>query len=90
MSGAGAEETFVADEAEEAAFDREFEERWLEYALVGFNVDDIWAREATQPFYADDTGWLREQLFEADANLVQWRDLASRRHRGIQAPEHLR
>jgi carbazole 1,9a-dioxygenase terminal dioxygenase component len=82
--------TPVASEAEEAAFDREFRERWVEYALVGFNQDDVWAREATQGFYADDTGWVREQLFEADANIVKWRDLASRHHRGLQGPEHVR
>ncbi|HEX5377156.1 MAG TPA: Rieske 2Fe-2S domain-containing protein [Phenylobacterium sp.] len=80
----------VAGEDEEAAFDREFRERWVEKALIGFNEDDIWAREATQAFYADDTGWLREQLFEADGNIVRWRDLASRRHRGLQTPEHVR
>lgn len=79
-----------ADEAEEAAFEKEYRERWLEKALIGFNKDDIWAREASQPFYADDTGWLREQLFEADGNIVQWRRLAGKHCRGIQAPEHVR
>ena len=60
-----------------------------EGALQGFNDDDIWAREAMQKFYADETGWLREQLFEADGNILEWRKLASRHNRGIQAPEHL-
>lgn len=80
----------VANEAERAAFDREFEMRWRPLALEGFNMDDIWAREATEPFYRDDNGWLREQLFEADGNIIEWRKLASRHNRGIQTPEHLR
>jgi carbazole 1,9a-dioxygenase len=79
----------VANAAEEAQFAEEFERRWRPVALEGFNNDDVWAREATEPFYADDTGWLRESLFEADGNIVEWRKLASRRHRGIQQPEHL-
>lgn len=80
----------VANAAEAADFDHEFHERWLEQALIGFNQDDIWAREANEPFYADDTGWLRESLFEADGNIVQWRYLADKHNRGIQQPQHLR
>ena len=53
-------------------------------ALRGFNDDDIWAREAAQSFYDDDRGWLEEQLFEADHNLIAWRKLASDHGRGIQ------
>jgi carbazole 1,9a-dioxygenase terminal dioxygenase component len=79
----------VANAQEEAQFAREFEARWRPLALEGFNNDDIWAREATQPFYQDDTGWLREQLFEADGNIIAWRKLASQYGRGIQAPRHL-
>jgi carbazole 1,9a-dioxygenase terminal dioxygenase component len=74
----------------EERFAAEFERRWRPVALEGFNNDDVWAREATEPFYADDTGWFRESLFEADGNIVEWRKLASRRHRGIPRPEHLR
>lgn len=80
----------VTDEAEEAAFDKEFRERWVEKALIGFNKDDIWAREANQEFYADDTGWLRESLFEADGNIIRWRKLADQHNRGIQEPRHVR
>jgi carbazole 1,9a-dioxygenase terminal dioxygenase component len=80
----------VANEQEEKAFHRAFEKRWVPVALRGFNDDDIWAREATEPFYADDTGWLREQLFEPDANIIEWRRLASKHNRGIQKPEHIR
>lgn len=80
----------VTSAEEETQFADEFASRWQGIALQGFNDDDVWAREATEPFYADDTGWLREGLFEADGNIVEWRKLASRRHRGIQRPEHLR
>lgn len=54
------------------------------FALRGFNDDDVWAREASQAFYDDDYGWLEEQLFEADHNLIAWRKLASEHGRGIQ------
>lgn len=80
----------VANAGEEQQFEREFRSRWRPLALEGFNEEDIGAREATEPFYRDDTGWLREQLFEADGNIVEWRRLASRHNRGIQRPEHLR
>ena len=80
----------VANPDEERQFEREYEARWRPLALEGFNMDDIWAREATEDFYRDDTGWLREQLFEADGNIIEWRRLASRHNRGIQLPEHLR
>ncbi|HIL78510.1 MAG TPA: carbazole dioxygenase [Methylococcales bacterium] len=53
-------------------------------ALRGFNDDDVWAREASQAFYDDDYGWLEEQLFEADHNLIAWRKLASEHGREIQ------
>jgi carbazole 1,9a-dioxygenase terminal dioxygenase component len=79
----------VQNDAERATFDREFDTRWRPVALEGFNNDDIWAREATEPFYRDDTGWLREQLFEADGNILEWRKLASRANRGLQKPEHI-
>lgn len=76
-------------EDEVAAFDREFHARWVPMALDGFNDDDVWAREATEAFYADDTGWLKEQLYEPDGNIVEWRKLASAHARGIQRPEHI-
>jgi len=79
----------VDSEAEEAAFAEEFDRKWRELALAGFNDDDIWAREAQQEFYRNDEAWIRERLFEPDANIVQWRKLASRKNRGIQRREHL-
>jgi carbazole 1,9a-dioxygenase terminal dioxygenase component len=80
----------VASADEERRFGEQFETRWRPVALQGFNDDDVWAREAMQRFYADDNGWLHEQLFEADGNILEWRRLASRHNRGVQAPEHLR
>nr|BAH60859.1 terminal oxygenase component of carbazole 1,9a-dioxygenase [carbazole-degrading bacterium OC13S] len=80
----------VQNEEEEARFEKEFEERWRPVALEGFNNDDIWAREAAEDFYADDTGWLREQLFEPDGNIVEWRKMASKYNRGIQKPEDIK
>ncbi len=65
-------------------FGREYEALWKDLYVYGFNDDDIWAREATQPFYQDDWGWLDEQLFEADACIMAWRTLASETNRGIQ------
>lgn len=78
-----------ANAGEEAAWHDEFHSRWLPKALDGFNDDDVWAREATQAFYADDSGWLKEQLFEPDGNIIEWRKLASAHARGRQRPQHI-
>ncbi len=77
------------NDAEADAFGEEFRTRWVPKALDGFNDDDVWAREATEPFYADDSGWLNEQLFGPDGNIIAWRKLASAHARGIQRPEHI-
>ncbi|MBT7951952.1 MAG: Rieske 2Fe-2S domain-containing protein [Gammaproteobacteria bacterium] len=74
---------------DEAIFDEEFENKWKDLALAGFNDDDIWAREAQQEFYKHDEAWYKEQLFEPDRNISKWRQLASRHHRGIQRYENL-
>ncbi|WP_448508521.1 Rieske 2Fe-2S domain-containing protein [Immundisolibacter sp.] len=68
----------------DAEFAAEYEALWKDLYAHGFNDDDIWAREATQPFYQDDWGWLEEQLFEADACIMAWRKLASEHNRGVQ------
>ena len=68
----------------DAEFAAEYDALWKDLYAHGFNDDDIWAREATQPFYQDDWGWLKEQLFEADACIMAWRKLASDQNRGIQ------
>ena len=74
---------------DEAAFVKEFDEKWQPMALAGFNDDDIWAREAQQTFYKHDEAWYKEQLFEPDRNISKWRQLASRHHRGIQRYENI-
>lgn len=74
----------VSDAAEAEGFAQEFKSRWVSLALHGFNDTDIWAREAMQEFYKDDTAWQREHLFKPDLCIVEWRKLASRYHRGLQ------
>lgn len=71
-------------------FANEFEAIWKPHGLDGFNGDDIWAREVTEPFYADDFGWVDEMLCEPDETILQWRRLASRHGRGIQQKSDLR
>ena len=78
----------VESDQDKADFDREFDEKWNDLALKGFNNDDIWAREAQQDYYRHDEAWLGEHLYEADRNITSWRSLASRRNRGIQTREH--
>ncbi len=79
----------VANEAEEQEFEKDFNEKWEDWGLRGFNDDDIWAREAMEEFYKDDWGWIKEQLFEPDGNIVAWRQLASEANRGVQTLEDL-
>lgn len=79
----------VASEAEAATFGDEVRTKWIDMALNGFNDDDILARTSMQPFYQDDTGWLREVLFEPDKAILEWRRLASVHNRGLQTKEHL-
>lgn len=79
----------VADEPAAQAFRDEVQDKWIDLALDGFNDDDVWAREATEEFYKDDLGWVRERLFETDLAIVAWRRLASKHNRGLQTPEHL-
>jgi len=80
----------VETDEDRATFASDFEAVWKPHGLDGFNADDIWAREVTEPFYADDYGWVDEMLCEPDSTLVEWRKLASRHGRGIQTPSHLR
>lgn len=77
-------------DAERNSFAGDFETIWKPHGLDGFNADDIWAREVTEPFYADDYGWVDEMLCEPDKTLIAWRLLASRCNRGIQALSDLR
>ncbi|MBZ6377162.1 carbazole dioxygenase [Pacificimonas flava] len=71
-------------------FQNKFETHWKPHGLDGFNGDDIWAREVTEPFYADDYGWVDEMLCEPDSTILEWRRLASRHGRGIQTKQDLR
>lgn len=82
--------TACADDSERRAFESEFNSRWLEHALDNFNGPDIWAREAAEEAYADDWQWVDEALFEADANILAFRELISKHNRGIQTAEDLR
>jgi carbazole 1,9a-dioxygenase terminal dioxygenase component len=79
-----------ATEEERNTFAHEFESTWKPHGLDGFNADDIWAREVTEPFYADDYGWVDEMLCEPDSTILEWRLLASRHGRGIQTLADLR
>jgi len=80
----------VASEEDKVQFAGEFEAVWKPHGLDGFNGDDIWAREVTEPFYADDFGWVDEMLCEPDSTILEWRRLASRHGRAVQTPAHLR
>ncbi|MDV3455369.1 Rieske 2Fe-2S domain-containing protein [Sphingomonas sp. HF-S4] len=77
-------------DGERRTFANEFETTWKPHGLDGFNADDIWAREVTEPFYADDYGWVDEMLCEPDETILEWRRLASRHGRGIQQKSDLR
>ncbi|AJP48893.1 carbazole dioxygenase [Rugosibacter aromaticivorans] len=79
-----------ASPAEEQVYMEEFNTKWRAMALDGFNNDDVWAREAMVGFYADDEGWLKEILFEADSAIVDWRKLCSKHNRGVQTQEHIK
>ena len=75
---------------EKQRFTQEYENIWKQVSLIDFNGDDVWAREATEKFYADDWGWLMETPCEGDEPLIEWRKLASKHNRGIHVPELLR
>lgn len=78
-----------ATEEERTAFAQEFQTRWKPMAIEGFLFQDVMARESAQAFYESDRGWIDETLVEEDFMLIEWRKLASRRNRGVQAPENL-
>jgi carbazole 1,9a-dioxygenase terminal dioxygenase component len=80
----------VANDEERSTFANEFEAIWKPHGLDGFNADDIWAREVTEPFYADDYGWVDEMLCEPDKTILAWRLMASRCNRGLQTLKDLR
>ncbi|WP_213016721.1 Rieske 2Fe-2S domain-containing protein [Mycobacterium vicinigordonae] len=69
-----------------ASYKSEFESKWRDLALHGFNDDDVWAREAQEEFYRDHDGWANEHLFPPDMCITKWRQLASNHASGIAAP----
>ena len=72
---------------EQKDFRIQYENCWEELALKsGFNDDDIFAREAMEPFYEDERGWEEETLFSLDQFVVEWRKLVVNNARGIQSP----
>lgn len=75
---------------EAVSFEFEYNSRWEAYALDDFNGPDIWAREAAEEAYADDYQWIDEALFEADANILAFREVISNHNRGIQTRDDLR
>ena len=72
------------------AFEFEYNTRWRQHALDDFNGPDVWAREAAEEAYESDYQWIDEALFEADANILAFRELVSDHGRGIQTPDDLR
>ena len=73
-------------EEDREQFSYRFDTVYQPLALRGFNDCDLHAREAMQDFYADGTGWQKEQLVETDISAIMWRKLASRHNRGIAPP----
>ena len=73
-------------EEDREQFSYRFDTVYQPLALRGFNDCDMHAREAMQDFYADGSGWQREQLVETDVSAIMWRKLASRHNRGIAMP----
>ena len=68
-------------------FKVQYDNCWEELALKsGFNDDDIFAREAMEPFYENEQGWQEENLFSLDQFVVEWRKLVVNHARGIQSP----
>ena len=81
---------YVENDADRLAWGQEFDSKWSELALDGFNGDDVWARLELEKAYQHDTMWVDEQLAEPDIMVVRWRQLAHKHNRGIQRKENLR
>ncbi|EIF27998.1 ring-hydroxylating dioxygenase, large terminal subunit [Burkholderia sp. Ch1-1] len=76
----------VSSEEERARIVDEYENYLKKAVFNEFNDDDVWAREAMQPFYENDVGFEEERLGEMDAIIIGWRKLVARHARGIQTP----
>lgn len=71
---------------EKASFKYRYDRVFEPLCVRGFNDCDLYAREAMQDFYADGTGWDREQLVDTDVSPITWRKLSSKHNRGIAPP----
>ncbi len=80
------------DDAEEAErwLGEEGRVMWEVPAVEGFTIDDAFAREQLQKFYAEEDGWNRERLFQPDVELTMWRRFASKHARGVQTLDNVR
>ena len=79
--------TFTADNEEQRADVIDRYENYLKQAVFhGFNDDDVWARDAMQPFYQNGVGFDEEKLGTMDAVIIAWRKFLSTHARGIQTP----
>jgi nitrite reductase/ring-hydroxylating ferredoxin subunit len=79
--------TKICDTEEEREdFEIKYKYAWEDLALKsGFNDDDIFPREAMEPYYYDNKrGWEEEQLFSMDELTIRWRRLLVKHARGIQ------
>lgn len=74
----------TATDQEKKAFFDEIRFVWRDFVPQKFNNEDMFAREAMDPFYAEQDGWRRERLFGPDVLVTAWRKLCSNTHRGIQ------
>jgi len=75
-----------ANEDERAQIVDEYENYLKKAVFHEFNDDDVWAREAMQPFYENNVGFEEERLCDMDAVIIGWRKLVARHARGIQSP----
>ena len=79
--------SFAADTEEQRADVIDRYDNYLKEAVFhGFNDDDLWAREAMQPFYEHGVGFDEEKLGTMDAVIIAWRKFLSVHARGIQTP----
>jgi carbazole 1,9a-dioxygenase len=74
----------VASQADGDRFRDEVRTKWEPMFLRDFFADDVFARERLQEFYQYDDAWSRENRFQGDITIINWRRLCSKHNRGIQ------
>jgi carbazole 1,9a-dioxygenase terminal dioxygenase component len=79
----------VTSEADIRAYQQEFVNRWEPLTHGDFLRQDAATRESQQHHYEQDSAWFEEMLLAEDFLLIEWRKLASRHARGVQAPKHI-